>query len=90
MCISGLVCEPDKLIQELSPVAREQRVMATHGTLDAVLPFAPTKRQMRHLKNAGVNLAWHEFQKEHTIAGEEEIALIRDFISAGFSETKAA
>jgi phospholipase/carboxylesterase len=84
LSISGLVCEPDKLIQELSPVAREQRVFATHGTLDAVLPFAVTKRQIRHLKNAGINIAWHEFQKEHTIAGEEEINLIRDFICAGF------
>ncbi len=90
MSISGLVCEPDKLIQELSPVAREQRVFATHGTLDPVLPFAVTKRQIRHLKNAGINIAWHEFQKEHTIAGEEEIALIRDFIRAGFGEGKSA
>lgn len=88
MCISGLVCEPDKLIQELSPLAREQRVMATHGTLDAVLPLAVTKRQMRHLQHAGVNLAWHEFQKEHTIAGEEEITLVRDFISGGFKSAE--
>lgn len=90
MSISGLVCEPDKLLQGLSPVAREQRLFATHGTLDAVLPFAVTKRQMRYLKNAGINVAWHEFEKEHTIAGEEEINLIRDFISAGFSEGKSA
>ncbi len=88
MSISGLVCEPDKLIQEFSPVAREQRLFATHGTLDAVLPFAVTKRQIRHLKNAGVNIAWHEFQKEHTIAGEAEIALIREFICAGFAEAR--
>ena len=88
MSISGLVCEPDKLIQECSPVAREQRLFATHGTLDAVLPFAVTKRQIRHLKNAGINIAWHEFQKEHTIAGEAEIALIREFICAGFAETR--
>lgn len=86
MSISGLVCEPDKLIQELSPVAKTQRVLATHGTFDAVLPFAVTKRQIRHLINAGVNIAWHEFPKEHTIAGEEEIRLIRDFITAGFSD----
>src|SRR5690242_12118397 len=33
MGISGYVCDPDKLIQELSPVARQQRVLATHGTL---------------------------------------------------------
>jgi phospholipase/carboxylesterase len=90
MSISGMVCEPDKLLQELSPVAREQRLFATHGTLDPILPFAVTKRQIRHLKNAGINLAWHEFEKEHTIAGEGEINLIRDFICTGFGEPRLA
>ena len=90
MSISGLVCQPDQLIAELSPVAREQRVFATHGTLDPILPFAATKRQIQHLQNAGINIAWHEFQKEHTIAGEEEIELIRDFLCAGFGEVKSA
>jgi phospholipase/carboxylesterase len=90
LSISGFVCEPDKLIQEFSPVAREQRVLVTHGTLDPLLPLAASKRQIHQLQNAGINIAWHEFQKEHTIAGEEEITLIRDFISAGFGETKPA
>ena len=90
LSISGFVCEPGKLIQELSPVAREQRVLATHGTLDPLLPIAVSRRQIQQIKNAGLNIAWHEFQKEHTIAGEEEIALIRDFISAGFGEAKPA
>jgi phospholipase/carboxylesterase len=84
LSISGFVCEPDKLIQELSPVAREQRVLATHGTLDPLLPLAATKRQIRQLQSAGVNIAWHEFQKEHTIAGEVEMELIRSFVAAGY------
>jgi phospholipase/carboxylesterase len=86
LSISGLVCQPDKLIQELSPVARQQRLLATHGTLDPILPFAVSQRQIRQLQDAGLSIAWHEFRKEHTIAGEEEVRLIRDFIVAGFGE----
>ena len=32
VCISGWVCEPEKLLQELPPVARQQRLLMTHGT----------------------------------------------------------
>ena len=90
MSISGFVCEPDKLLQQLSPVAREQRILATHGTLDPLLPIATSRRQIQQLKNAGLNIAWHEFEKEHTIAGDEEISLIRDFLCAGFNENRPA
>jgi hypothetical protein len=36
------------------------------------------------LKTAGLNVQWNEFLKEHTIHGEEEIAVIREFIRAGY------
>jgi len=85
--ISGFVCEPEKLIGQLSPVARKQRILATHGTLDPLLPIAVSRRQIQQLKSAGLNIEWHEFQKEHTIAGDEEISLIREFICTGFNET---
>jgi hypothetical protein len=31
-------------------------------------------------------VAWHEFPKEHTIHGAEEISVIRDFVKAGYAE----
>lgn len=35
-------------------------------------------------KGAGLNIAWHEFAaKPHTIAGEEEMRVIREFVKAG-------
>ena len=81
--ISGYVCEPETLVNELSPVARAQRFLMTHGTCDPLLPIAPVREQVKTLKSAGLNVAWHEFRKEHTIAGEEELQLIRDFVRAG-------
>ena len=38
--ISGWVCEPEKLLKELSPVAMQQRLLVTHGTFDPLVPFA--------------------------------------------------
>src|SRR5437762_4784482 len=68
--ISGYVCDPEKLLEELSPVALEQRLLITHGTLDPMLPFASVREQINILKAAGLKIEWHEFVKAHTIAGE--------------------
>jgi phospholipase/carboxylesterase len=82
--ISGHVCEPEKLVQELSPVALQQRILITHGTLDPMIPFALVREQINLLKGAGLNIEWHEFVKPHTIAGEPELEVIRNFIRAGY------
>ncbi len=84
--ISGWVCEPDKLVQELSPVALAQRLLVTHGTLDPLVPFAGTREHVNILKTAGLNVAWHEFVKAHTIAGEDELDVIRKFVRAGYPD----
>ncbi|HEV2435410.1 MAG TPA: serine esterase [Verrucomicrobiae bacterium] len=84
VCISGWVCEPEKLMQELSPVARQQRLLLTHGTADPLLPIDQVRTQIPLLKSAGLNLEWREFAKVHTMI-EEEIVGIRDFVRAGYS-----
>ncbi|HEY4951858.1 MAG TPA: hypothetical protein VII71_00555, partial [Verrucomicrobiae bacterium] len=70
--------------KELSPVAREQRLLVTHGPFDPVIPFDPVRQQVQKLKSAGLNIEWREFPKAHTIHGEEEIAVIREFVRAGY------
>jgi predicted esterase len=47
--------------------------------------FAETRAQMKLLENAGLNLQFHQFEKAHTIAGEEELDLIREFVRAGYA-----
>ncbi len=39
---------------------------------------------MARLKAAGLNIEWHEFVKPHTIAGEAELAVLRDFVRGGY------
>ena len=85
--ISGYVCDPEKLVRELSPIGLAQRVLVTHGMMDPLIPFAMVREQILALKRAGVRIEWHEFVKGHNIAGEAEISAIRDFIEAGRDST---
>jgi phospholipase/carboxylesterase len=82
--ISGYVCEPEKLIAQLTPLALSQRLLITHGDQDPMIPLPAVRSQIKLLQAAGVHIEWHEFAKAHTIAGEEELAVIRDFICAGY------
>ncbi|HZO85138.1 MAG TPA: serine esterase [Verrucomicrobiae bacterium] len=82
--ISGYAHDEKLALKELSPVAREQRFLITHGTLDPLIPFDAVKQQVGLLKAAGLNIEWREFEKGHTIAGEEELAVIRDFVRERF------
>ncbi|HXT41948.1 MAG TPA: serine esterase [Candidatus Angelobacter sp.] len=80
--ISGYVHEPEQSLRELSPVAKLQRFLITHGTDDPLIPFAAVREQIKLLKTGGLQIEWHEFVKAHTIAGETELAVIRDFVRA--------
>ena len=82
--ISGYVHEPERLVDELSPVAAQQRMLFTHGTQDPLIPFAQVREQVNILKATGLHIEWHEFVKAHTIAGEPELELIREFVARCF------
>jgi phospholipase/carboxylesterase len=83
--ISGYVFEPDLLVKGLSTMAKKQRFLVTHGFQDPIIPFALVREQINLLKAAGLKISWHEFVKAHNIAGEPELEVIRDFITAGFT-----
>jgi phospholipase/carboxylesterase len=78
--ISGYVHEPEKMLQELSPVARLQRFLITHGTQDPLIPVDQVRPDVQLLVRAGLKIQWQEFEKPHTIAGEQELAVIRRFV----------
>jgi phospholipase/carboxylesterase len=82
--ISGYVHEPEKLVQRLSPSALEQRFLLTHGTQDTLIPIARARPQIKILQNAGLRIDWREFVKGHTIAGEIELTVVRDFVQKSY------
>jgi phospholipase/carboxylesterase len=77
--ISGYVHEPERALKELF----------THGSMDPLIPFPAVKAQVKKLQAEGLRIEWHEFAKEHTIAGEAELKVIRDFVQARYDEMKA-
>ena len=86
VCVSGYAHESEKLMKELSPVAKQQRFLVTHGTQDPLIPFQKVKEQVKLFQANGVQMEWREFHKAHTIAGEEEISVIRNFICSCFEK----
>jgi len=87
--VSGYVHAPRQLLAELSPVAREQKLLFTHGTYDPLVPIAPVREQVAQLRDAGLRIEWREFAKDHTIAGEEELGLIREFVCDAYAPLPA-
>jgi phospholipase/carboxylesterase len=87
--ISGWVYEPEQLIQQLPPDGRARRILMTHGTLDPMVPFAAVRDQVSLLTKAGLQIEWHEFQKAHTIAGEEELDILRGFVERCYAGPNA-
>ena len=80
--ISGYVHEPEQALKELSPVALEQQILFTMGTYDPIIPAEKVKGQLNLLKqDGGMKIDSHEFVKDHTIAGEEELSLVRSFLT---------
>lgn len=78
--ISGYAHEPEQLVKQLSPEASRQRFLVTHGTQDPLIPIEKVRLQMDILRRAGLQIEWREFVKVHTIAGEAEMSVIRDFV----------
>lgn len=80
--VSGYLHEPEQAITELSPVAKEQKILFTLGTFDPLIPAEKVKGQLNLLRqDGGMQIQSEELPKEHTIAGEEELSLIRDFLT---------
>jgi phospholipase/carboxylesterase len=84
--ISGYAHNPEGALRELAPIARQQHFLLTHGTRDPLIPIEPVRAQIALLQAAGLNIEWHEFAKEHTIAGEAELEIIRQFIQKRFAK----
>jgi phospholipase/carboxylesterase len=80
--ISGYVHEPETT--ELSAVAKDQRILMTHGTQDPLIPIEAVRKQVATLQKRGLQIEWREFVKAHTIAGETELKVIRQFLSDKF------
>lgn len=82
--VSGFMREPDQLLKARSLVAAEQRFCVTHGMMDDLIPIEDSHKQVRILRQAGLQVEWKEIVKGHTIDPFGEMMLIRRFIEQLF------
>jgi len=78
--ISGFVGMLNEYPEKLSPVARNQKILVTHGTADPMLALTETQTQITALKGMGLGIDWRVYEKEHTIDPRKEVAHIREFL----------
>ena len=78
--VSGYVHEPARLLEKSSPVAREQRLLLTHGTRDSLLGMSRVRPGIEQLRTAGIQIDFREYEKDHEFV-EPELALFRGFIA---------
>lgn len=79
--VSGYVAFLEQYPDELSPVARDQKILVTHGRLDPVVPFEPSVRQFHQLRDLGLDLELVVYDKEHTML-MEELGAMADWLRA--------
>ena len=69
--VSGWLAFPEEYPAAFTPATPQQVFLVTHGLQDPLLPFRRSQAQMSQLKALGVNLAFQEYDKEHTVLPEE-------------------
>jgi phospholipase/carboxylesterase len=79
IAVSGYIYDTNNLLQEMNPNVNSSNWLCTHGTYDGVLPFYTSKSQVETLQNAGFEIDFKSYQKDHTIA-EDELMMIAEWI----------
>lgn len=78
--ISGFVGMLEEYPEKLSAVAREQKILVTHGTQDEMLPLESTRPQIQALKGMGLPIEWKVYEKGHSVDPYKEVGDIRNFL----------
>lgn len=91
IAISGYIFDEYKILKDINKNVLNSSWLCTHGTLDAVLPYDISKKQVDTLKENNFDIEFISYKKEHTV-DENEIIMIRDWIInkvIKYSETKS-
>jgi phospholipase/carboxylesterase len=71
MALSCFLPLPDTLAAEASAANRDVPVFMAHGTGDAVIPLARSRRAVNALQALGYGVEWHEYRMAHAVCPEE-------------------
>lgn len=79
IAISGYIYDEKSILQDINKDVLNSSWLCTHGTLDAVLPYDISKKQIEFLQKNNFSIDFKTYEKEHTI-DEQEIVMIKNFI----------
>ncbi|MDQ3001159.1 MAG: alpha/beta hydrolase [Fibrobacterota bacterium] len=77
--ISGWLAFEEEYPAAFSPTASSQKILATHGIRDPLLPYTKVETQYAHLKSLGIDLSFKGYDKDHTLL-PVELADIRAWL----------
>ena len=79
IAVSGYIFDTNNLLEEMNPNVNSSNWLCTHGTYDDVLPFNTSKEQVESLQNAGFEIDFKSYPKDHTVV-EDELRMIAEWI----------
>lgn len=81
IAISGYIYDAKKLLEDMKQEVNANNWLCTHGTQDNVLPFQTSKEQVETLQDAGFNIEFKSYNKDHSIAADE-LSMISEWIKS--------
>lgn len=85
VAISGFLTRLDDFPAQLGTAAKAQRILWTHGRYDSMIPVDAVRPQMERVRGLGVPLTWSEYDKDHGLDPDQELADIRAFLTQGMA-----
>jgi len=79
IAISGYIYDAPKLLVDMNESVKNAQWLCTHGTLDNVLPFDVSKKQVEVLQEGGFDIEFKSYEKDHSIDADE-LAMVSTWI----------
>jgi phospholipase/carboxylesterase len=79
IAISGYIYDAPKLLVDMNESVKNASWLCTHGTLDSVLPFEASKKQVEVLQEGGFAVEFKSYEKDHSIDADE-LAMVSTWI----------
>ena len=79
IAVSGYIYDAHKLLKDMNPDVKNAKWLCTHGVFDDVLPFEPSKEQVKILQDGCFDIEFKSYKKDHSI-DRDELTMISEWI----------
>jgi phospholipase/carboxylesterase len=79
IAVSGYIYDEEKLLIDMNQDVKNAKWLCTHGIYDDVLPFQTSKEQVEVLQDAGFDVEFKSYEKDHSI-DRDELVMISEWM----------